>query len=40
VLKTAKNKLCEFVCPLRFIFSGGKVRQGEILRRELSGLAI
>jgi hypothetical protein len=38
-LKAPKNKLGEFVCPLRFVFSSGKVRSGEIVRCEPGGFA-
>jgi hypothetical protein len=39
-LKATEDELCEFVCPLRFIFGSGKVRSGEILRGELGEFAI
>jgi hypothetical protein len=39
-LKATENELCEFVCPLCLIFSGGKVRRREISRRELGRIAI
>jgi hypothetical protein len=39
-LKATEDELCEFVCPLRFIFDSGKVRSGEIVRCELGEFAI